>query len=197
VPFNPTPPASSATVAGGIDPLRVPLPPAARPSAIPGAAWLGSLAVAVALVLVLRRVSRHSRSAPEPLERIARRIAGRLEHRRARRGSRARAVRSRSAPRPTPPADPTGSRTCPRRRIGAGAARLRAPPASDPGVVRCDIAYARRTGGRAAAGVTRSPATPRARSLAFRRRRAPRGAGDVLCQVEALCPAAYRSRITA
>jgi hypothetical protein len=79
VPFNPTPPASPAAVGGSIDPLRLPTPPAGRPQGVPDSAVLGGLAVAAGLMLLWRRAGRRSRRAPQPLERIARRTAGRLE----------------------------------------------------------------------------------------------------------------------
>lgn len=78
VPFNPTPAASPATIAGGLDPLRPHSPPPARPIRVPVTALLAALAAA-ALVLMRCRARRWPRHLPEQLERIARRASGRLE----------------------------------------------------------------------------------------------------------------------
>jgi transglutaminase-like putative cysteine protease len=79
VPFNPTPSASPATIAGGLDPLRVPTPPARGPGGLLVSALLCALAAGAGLVLVVRRARRLPRRPPELLERIARSTAGPVE----------------------------------------------------------------------------------------------------------------------
>jgi hypothetical protein len=81
VPFNPTPGASAATIAGGLDPLRSPIRAARARGGFAAAAVLALLAVLAAIGIVLGR--RRSRRRPdrlqELLERIARRTGARLE----------------------------------------------------------------------------------------------------------------------
>jgi hypothetical protein len=79
VPFNPTPAASPATIAGGLDLLRPPTRTAGGPGRLPVSALLSVLAVAAGLVLVGWCTRRPSRRPPELFERIASRSAGHVE----------------------------------------------------------------------------------------------------------------------
>jgi hypothetical protein len=78
VTFNPTPAASPATIAAGLDPLRL-RTASARTGAPAVPALIGALAAGAGLVLLRRRWSRRSRGPLEQLERVARRTVGRLE----------------------------------------------------------------------------------------------------------------------
>jgi Transglutaminase-like superfamily len=78
VPFNPTPSASPATIAGGLDPLRPGALRFSRPTGVPFTAVLTLLAGGV-LMLMRCLARRRRRHLPEPLERIARRASGPLE----------------------------------------------------------------------------------------------------------------------
>jgi protein-glutamine gamma-glutamyltransferase len=78
IPFNPTPSASPATIAAGIDPLT---PPAVRVgglSGLPLPSLLAALAGAAGLIMLGRRARRSWSRPPELLERIATRTAGPL-----------------------------------------------------------------------------------------------------------------------
>jgi transglutaminase-like putative cysteine protease len=75
VPFNPTPFASPATIAGGLDPLRLPTPPARGAVDLP-VSLLCVLVAGAGLVLVGLRARRLPRRPPELLERVARNTAG-------------------------------------------------------------------------------------------------------------------------
>jgi hypothetical protein len=77
VSFNPTPAASPATIAAGLDPVRPSPAASAGLSAPPLPAGLGALAAAGLLILLRRR--RRPRGPLEQLERVARRRVGRLE----------------------------------------------------------------------------------------------------------------------
>jgi transglutaminase-like putative cysteine protease len=78
VTFNPTPAASPATIAAGLDPLRLSTASAGTEApALP--AVLCVLAVATGLALLRRRRHRSSYGPLEQLERVARRSGGRLE----------------------------------------------------------------------------------------------------------------------
>jgi transglutaminase-like putative cysteine protease len=79
VPFNPTPAASPATIASGVDPLRPSTRSAGGPGRLPVPTWLSVLAVGAGLVLVGCCARRPSRRPPELLERIASRTASRVE----------------------------------------------------------------------------------------------------------------------
>jgi transglutaminase-like putative cysteine protease len=79
VPFNPTPSASPATVAAGLDPLGLPAPPVGGLGGLALSALLPALAAATGLMLLGRGARRGWGVPAELLERIATRTAGRLE----------------------------------------------------------------------------------------------------------------------
>jgi hypothetical protein len=79
VPFNPTPSASPATIAGALDPLRLGSRLAKGHRGLAGSGLLSALVAVSAVVVLGRRSRRRRRRAPEPLERIAGRTSGRLE----------------------------------------------------------------------------------------------------------------------
>jgi transglutaminase-like putative cysteine protease len=78
VPFNPTPAASPARVAAGVDLVRVPALPRRSPQGLPASLLLSALPAGAALVLMGRRARRRRHPLPGPLELIAMRTAGPL-----------------------------------------------------------------------------------------------------------------------